>query len=163
MGVVHDHQHRGQRERDGVGGTARLLRDGARWSVLRLDAARVHPRFHAPVSAIIAQAVWSGVLVLSGSLSQLVNYTGFAVMLFSGVAVAAVFVLRHREPDAGRPFRAWGYPFAPAVFVLASAVIVVNEIVRNPRPSLAGLAIIALGVPVYWWMRRSRSVAPESV
>jgi len=136
-----------------------MARDG----LFTAPAARIHPRFHAPVSAILTQAVWSGVLVLSGSLSQLVSYTGFAIILFSGVAVAAVFVLRRREPDAPRPFRAWGYPLAPAVFVLASAVIVVNEIVRNPRPSLAGLAIIALGVPVYWWMRRSRRVAAESV
>lgn len=130
-----------------------MARDG----LFTAPAARVHPRFHAPVSAIITQAVWSGFLVLCGSLSQLVSYTGFAVILFSGIAVAAVFVLRQREPDAGRPFRAWGYPYAPAIFVLASAVIVVNEIVRNPRPSLAGLGVIALGVPVYWWMKRTRT------
>ena len=70
--------------------------------------------------------------MLSGTLSQLVSYTGFAVVLFSGIAVAAVFVLRRREPDAPRPFRAWGYPLAPALFVLASAVMVGNEIWRNP-------------------------------
>lgn len=116
---------------------------------------KVHPRFRAPVSAIATQAVWSGVLVLCGSLSQLVSYTGFAVVLFSGVAVAALFVLRARDGAVPRPFKAWGYPFAPAVFVLASAVMVGNEIWRNPRPSVAGLAIIALGIPLYAWLRRS--------
>lgn len=127
-----------------------MARDG----LFPAPAGRIHPRFRAPVSAIVAQAVWSGVLVLSGSLSQLVSYTGFALVLFSGCAVAAVFVLRRREPDAERPFRAWGYPVAPAVFVLACALMVGNEIWRNPQPSLAGVAIIGLGVPVYLWMRR---------
>ena len=64
------------------------------------SAAHVHPRFHTPGVSIVAQAVWSGILVLSGSASALTNYTGFAVVLFSGVAVAALFVLRRREPDA---------------------------------------------------------------
>jgi APA family basic amino acid/polyamine antiporter len=113
-------------------------------------AERVHPRFRTPAVAIVAQAIWSGILVLSGTLSQLVSYTGFAVILFSAVAVAAVFVLRWRHPDETRPFRAWGYPVAPAVFVLASTVIVANELWRNPGTSAAGLAIIALGLPVYY-------------
>ena len=127
-----------------------MARDG----LFAAPAGRVHPRFRAPTTAIVAQAIWSAILVLSGTLSQLVSYTGFAVILFSAVAVAAVFVLRIREPQAARPFRAWGYPWAPAIFVVASAVIVVNEIVRNPGPSAAGLLIIASGIPVYWWLRR---------
>jgi APA family basic amino acid/polyamine antiporter len=112
-------------------------------------AAHVHPRFRTPVLAITAQAIWSSVLVLSGTLSQLVAYTGFAVVLFSGIAVLAVFVLRHREPDTARPFKAFGYPWAPALFVLASAAMVVNEIWSKPGTSLAGLAIIAAGIPLY--------------
>ena len=76
-------------------------------------------------------------------MSQLVSYTGFAVVLFAGVGVASLFVLRRREPDAPRPFRAWGYPWAPGVFVLASLAMVVNEIIRNGAPALAGLAVIA--------------------
>jgi APA family basic amino acid/polyamine antiporter len=95
--------------------------------------------------------------VLSGTLSSLVNYTGFAVVLFSGIAVVALFVLRRREPHAERPFRAIGYPAAPAVFVLASLAMVGNEIWRNPGPSLGGLAIIAAGIPVYWFFARRRS------
>jgi APA family basic amino acid/polyamine antiporter len=124
-------------------------------------AGRIHPRFHAPTSAILAQAIWSGVLVLSGTLSELVSYTGFAIVLFAGIAVAALFVLRQREPAADRPFRAWGYPWAPGLFVLASLVMVLNEIWRNPRPSAAGIAIIAAGIPVYAWMRRSRPRSSE--
>jgi APA family basic amino acid/polyamine antiporter len=124
-------------------------------------AGRVDPVTRAPVQAIVAQSIWSGILILSGSLAQLVSYTGFALMLFAGTAVAAVFVLRRREPDAPRPFRAWGYPWAPGVFVAAAIVMVVNELWRNPGTSAAGVVIIAAGTPVYLWMRRS-SRAPTT-
>jgi basic amino acid/polyamine antiporter, APA family len=120
-------------------------------------AARVHPRYRTPAVAIVAQAIWSSLLVLSGSADALTRYTGFAVVLFSGVAVAALFVLRFREPSAPRPFRAVGYPAAPAIFVLASLAIVVNALVRDPGPTGAGLAVIAAGVPLYlWFTRRQR-------
>ena len=117
-------------------------------------AARVHPKFRTPVLAIVAQAFWSSMLVLSGTLSELVAYTGFALVLFSGVAVLALFVLRRREPNEHRPFRALGYPIAPAIFVLASLAMVVNEIWNSPRTSLAGLAIIVAGCPLYWFLSR---------
>lgn len=132
-----------------------MARDG----VFAAGAGDIHPRYRAPVRAVIAQALWSGVLVLSGTLSELVSYTGFAVVLFSAIAVAAVFVLRRRHPDALRPFRAWGYPWAPATFVAGSGVMLVNEVWRSPGTSAAGLAIIAAGVPVYWWMRRRKNGA----
>jgi APA family basic amino acid/polyamine antiporter len=118
-------------------------------------AERVHPRFHTPVIAIVAQGIWSSVLVMSGTLSQLVSYTGFGVVLFSGVAVTALFVLRRRQPFAERPFSALGYPWAPALFVLASLVMVANEIWRNGTTAGAGIAVIAAGVPVYFLMRRA--------
>jgi APA family basic amino acid/polyamine antiporter len=130
-----------------------MARDG----VFLKAATAVHPRYHTPVVAILAQAVWSAVLVLSGTLSELVAYTGFAVVLFAGVAVFAVFVLRRREPDAPRPFKALGYPVAPGVFVLASAAMVGNEIWSRPGPALAGLAVIGAGFPLYlFFARRAR-------
>jgi APA family basic amino acid/polyamine antiporter len=117
----------------------------------------VHPRYRTPMLAIAAQAVWSAVLVLSGTLSQLVAYTGFSVVLFSAIAVMALFVLRRRHPGAERPFRALGYPLAPALFVIASLVIVVNEIWNNPGTSFAGLAVIAAGLPLYRALGRHRA------
>jgi APA family basic amino acid/polyamine antiporter len=117
-------------------------------------AAQVHPRWRTPVAAILAQGLWSAVLVLSGTFSQLVSYTGFAIVLFAGIAVAALFVLRWREPAAERPFRAWGYPLAPALFTLMSAVMVVNQINREPGPAAAGLVVIGCGVPIYFLLRR---------
>lgn len=130
-----------------------MARDG-----LFLQAAeKIHPQYRSPAIAIAAQAIWSGVLVLSGTLSQLVAYTGFAVILFSAIAVSAVFVLRWRHPGEARPFRAWGYPFAPGIFVIASFVIVANEIWKNPGTSTAGLAIIGLGIPIYFLFGLRRS------
>jgi APA family basic amino acid/polyamine antiporter len=116
-------------------------------------AGRVHPRFHTPAAAIVAQSIWSSVLVLSGTLSELVSYTGFAVVLFSAVAVVALFILRRRDGHAGRPFSAIGHPWAPALFIIASVVMLANEVWRSPVPTLTGTALILLGVPVYYGIR----------
>jgi len=129
-----------------------MARDG----LFLRSAARVHPRYGTPAVAIVAQGLWSAVLVLTGSFSQLIEYTGFAVVLFSGIAGLALFVLRRRRPTDERPFRAWGYPVAPALFVVASALIVGNAIWRNPGPSGAGVLIILAGLPLYWWVTRRR-------
>jgi APA family basic amino acid/polyamine antiporter len=83
-----------------------------------------------------------------------VNYTGFAIVLFSGMAVVALFVLRVKEPHAPRPFRAWGYPAAPAIYVVASAAILLNALYRRPGPTGAGALIILAGVPLYLFFRR---------
>lgn len=123
-------------------------------------AARVHPRFRTPVAAIVAQSAWSGLLVLAGTFEQLLLYTGFAVVTFAGAAVAALFVLRRRHPAAPRPFRAWGYPVAPGVFVAASAAMAVNAIWREPAATGAGVLLIAAGVPLHLLFRR-RAAAGE--
>ena len=132
----------------------------ARDHLFLASAARVHPRYHTPVVAIVAQGVWTAILIMSGTLAQLVSYTGFAIVLFAGVAVAALFVLRCRQPSGARSFRAWGYPVAPALFVLASFIMVGNEILRNPESSLVGLSVILAGVPVYYlFFKTSRNAA----
>jgi APA family basic amino acid/polyamine antiporter len=117
-------------------------------------AAVVHPTFRTPAVSIAAQAAWASLLVLSGTFGQLVDYTGFAVVLFAGIAVTGLFVLRWRHPTAPRPFSAWGYPVAPGLFVLASFALVVNSVWRNPGPSAAGLLVIAAGIPIYAFFRR---------
>jgi APA family basic amino acid/polyamine antiporter len=129
-----------------------MARDG----VFFPAAARVHPTYKTPVVAIVAQALWATVLVLTGSLDTLGNYVAFAITLFAGTAVAAVFVLRQREPDAPRPFKAVGYPITPAIFVLFSIVMVINAISREPRTSGLGLLVIAAGIPLYFWFTRSK-------
>ncbi len=125
-----------------------MARDG----VFFRRAAEIHPRFRTPSVAIGAQAFWSLLLVLTGSFDQLITYTGFAVVLFSGAAGVALFVLRRRAGEQ-RPVDAWGYPYMPALFVIASALIVVNAILRAPGPTSAGVAIILAGLPLYWMFR----------
>jgi APA family basic amino acid/polyamine antiporter len=117
-------------------------------------ASRVHPKFQTPATSIVAQTAFAILLILTGSLDALANYVGFAITLFLGLAVAAVFVLRAREPEAPRPFKALGYPITPAVFVLASAAIVVNAFYTDLRRTLIGVGIILAGIPLYFWFRR---------
>ena len=126
-----------------------MARDG----VFFPAAARVHPTYKTPATSIAAQALWATVLILTGSLDALGNYVAFAITLFAGIAVAAVFVLRARDPQAPRPFKAVGYPVTPAIFVLFSAVMIVNAIYREPTSSLTGLLVIGAGIPLYLWFR----------
>jgi len=120
------------------------------------SAARVHPKYKTPAASIVAQAVLAIVLILTGSLDSIANYVGFAITLFAGTAVAAVFVLRARDPHAPRPFKALGYPWTPAIFVIASLAIVVNAFFSDPRVTLTGTLIILAGIPLYFFFTRKR-------
>jgi APA family basic amino acid/polyamine antiporter len=135
-----------------------MARDGVFFRRL----AAVHPRYRTPAAAIVAQSIWTSVLVLSAETTQLVNYTGFSITLFLALAVGAVFVLRAREPNAERPFRALGYPVAPAIYVIASAFILVNALWTDPVPIGAGALIIALGIPLYYVFRRRQGPPSHS-
>jgi APA family basic amino acid/polyamine antiporter len=125
-----------------------MARDG----VFLRSAARVHPKYRTPAVAIFAQTGWSALLVLSGTFEQLLTYTGFSVILFSALAVLSLFFVRIRGKDTDT-FRAWGYPWAPAIFCVVSFTIVANTIVSAPGPAFAGLGVIAAGVPIYWWTK----------
>ena len=113
-------------------------------------AARVHPRFRTPRTAILAQALWSCGLVLTGAFGPLLTYTGFAIVLFSGIAVASLFVTRRKFAGERCAFSAWGYPLAPAVFCVASLMIVLSGLREQPLVSFTGLAIISAGIPLFW-------------
>jgi basic amino acid/polyamine antiporter, APA family len=129
-----------------------MARDG----VFFPAAARIHPKYKTPFVSIWAQAAFAIVLVLTGSLDSLGNYVGFAITLFLGVAVAAVFVLRAREPQAPRPFKVVGYPWTPAIYVIVSALIVVNAFYSAPRVTGVGTLIILAGIPLYVFFTRKR-------
>ena len=114
---------------------------------------RAHPRFHTPAFATVVQAIWMSLLCLSGRYDQLYTYATFAVILAYTATGVSLFVFRRREPDRPRPYRCWGYPVVPLLFVLSSLALAVNTVREQPKETLAGLGILALGVPVYFWRR----------
>ena len=108
-----------------------------------------------PVRALFAQAAWASVLVLSGTFDELTDYAIFSILIFVALATASVFVLRKRAPAAGPAYRTWGYPVTPALFLLVAGWLIVNTLQTSPRQAIAGLALMALGLPFYWyWSRR---------
>ena len=116
---------------------------------------QISPRTRVPVRAVIAQGVWSGMLALSGSYDMLTDSAIFALWLFYGLATTSVFVFRRRFPDAPRPYRTWGYPIVPAIFVIVTGWLLVNTLITAPTQTVIGLGLIALGLPVYaYWARR---------
>lgn len=116
--------------------------------------ARVSPRFGTPSLAIALQALWSVLLVMAGGFEQLLNYTGFTILLSSGAAVAGLFVARREELGANP--RLWLQMLAPMAFVLPCAAIVVNTIWGAPKTALMGTLLIAAGLPVFYWSRRRK-------
>ncbi|HLA15190.1 MAG TPA: amino acid permease [Gemmatimonadaceae bacterium] len=111
-----------------------------------------------PVGAILTQSAWSCALVLTGTFEALVTYTGFAIVLFAGAAVFGLFVIRHRTALPVGAYSCWGYPLVPAAFVIASAFMLIATIRFQPRASLAGLTLIAAGIPIFL-ITRARSRA----
>jgi APA family basic amino acid/polyamine antiporter len=118
--------------------------------------AGLHPRYGTPMFAILLQSAWAVVLILFwGTFENLISYVVFTDWIFFGLAAASVFIFRRRLPEAARPYRTTGYPFTPLVFVLLSAWFVLNTFIEKPAQAWAGLAFLALGVPVYHlWRRR---------
>ncbi len=113
-------------------------------------AARVSPRFHSPSVAICLASVLGVIYVLQNDFAQLADKFILGIWPFYALAVAGVFVLRRRRPDLARPYRVWGYPWAPAAFLAASAFMVLNALFTDPRNSGITFAVILAGVPVFW-------------
>jgi len=142
-------------------GTARIPFAMARDGIFFESLARVSRKTHVPVISLIVQAVWAGILTLSGTFDQLTDFAIFAFWLFYGMVAASVFVFRRRNPDAIRPYLTWGYPIVPAIFVLVTIYLIVFTIKNAPVQSLIGLLIIASGLPVYWYFaKRNQRVEP---
>jgi APA family basic amino acid/polyamine antiporter len=118
--------------------------------------AEVHPRHRTPARAILWQGVWSSALCLSGTYGQLFTFVIFAAVLFYALAGASVIVLRARHPEWPRPYRTWGYPFTPLLYVAMCVVVLANTLRSQPVESGIGLGILALGLPAYFHWRRRR-------
>jgi APA family basic amino acid/polyamine antiporter len=117
--------------------------------------AHIHPRFQSPSTSLVVQGLLSTVLLLFLSqFQQHFELAVFAEWLFYMLTATTVFVYRRRHPEFARPYRVWGYPVLPAIFVICAAAVLVSSYASNLGGSLLGTALILLGLPVLWWVRR---------
>src|SRR5437879_6240750 len=120
--------------------------------------AEVHPRFLTPARAILLQlSLAVALLLLGGNFRQLFSLAIFAEWLFYMITGSTVFVFRQREPNAKRPYRVWGYPVVPALFVLASSILLYYTFTDNLRNSAAGSLVILAGIPIFHYFRQRRA------
>ncbi len=124
-------------------------------------AAWCHPAYNTPSNALVLQAGWASVLILSGSFDQLTDMLIFASFIYYGSTAFGVFVLRRKMPDAPRPYRVIGYPVVPALFVLFCASLVVITLYTRPREAFMGLALILAGLPFYFYWNRKNNINKE--
>jgi len=110
-----------------------------------------------PSNSLLWQGIWASVLVLSGTFDQLTDMIIFSVFIFYGATALGVFILRHRIPDVHRPYKVWGYPVVPAVFILFCVGLFFNTIITRPREAAIGLILIFSGIPVYFFLKRKYS------
>lgn len=134
-----------------------MARDG----VLFQWVGAVHPKFRTPHRAIVLQAAWSCVLVATGSYRALFTRVVYTEWIFFGLLAAGLFVMRRRSGYAP-PYRVWGYPVLPALFVVSTAAIVLNQIMAQPRESAGGLLFVLLGLPVYYIWARNPTRSPRA-
>lgn len=115
----------------------------------------VHPKFRTPHVALALQGLWSCFLVLSGTFDTITDYVIFAAWLFYLLGAAGVFILRKKMPNAPRPYKVWGYPYTPIIFVVFSFIFLINSIVNNFHNAMMGLILILMGVPFYIYIKFS--------
>jgi basic amino acid/polyamine antiporter, APA family len=135
---------------------ARVPYAAARDGLFFRSAARVHPAFHTPGVSILMLSAWSAVLVLSGKYEELFDFVIFGSWILYAMATASVFVLRRKRPDLPRPYKTFGYPAVPLLFLAGATVLEISTLWTKPRESIAGIILILLGLPFYFYWR-SRS------
>jgi len=135
---------------------ARVLYAMAKDNMFFASAGRLN-RAQVPGIALVMQGVWASVLALSGSYSELLDYVIFTNLMFYVITVGAVFLMRRTRPHQPRPYRAWGYPYVPAAYMVAAIVLMVDLLIMKPRSTWPGLLIVLSGLPVYAF--RSRRAA----
>ena len=108
-----------------------------------------------PANSLIMQCIWSCLLCFSGTYGDLLNYIMFAVMLFYVLTITGLFILRKKRPDMERPYKAFGYPVIPALYILMAAMVAINMLIYQTSSSLYGLIIILIGIPIYFVFKKS--------
>jgi APA family basic amino acid/polyamine antiporter len=107
---------------------------------------------HVPVNAVLFQGLWASVLALSGSFDTLTDYVIFGSWIFYALVTSSIFIFRRKYPDAERPYKAWGYPVVPVVFLLVAGWLLINTMMTAPKQSFIGIGLIVLGLPVYYYL-----------
>ena len=107
-----------------------------------------------PINGVLFQGVWASVLALSGSFDTLTDYVIFGSWIFYALITSSIFIFRRKYPDAPRPYRAWGYPIVPVIFLLVAGWLLINTLMNTPQQSVTGLLLIILGLPVYYFLTR---------
>jgi APA family basic amino acid/polyamine antiporter len=130
-----------------------MAEDGVFFQAVR----RVDPVHHAPAVSLWVQCLWACVLTLTGRYSDLLDYVIFAVLLFYVLTIVGLFVLRRTRPEMERPYRAWGYPWLPALYIVAGGLIEVLLLIYKPSYTWPGLIVVLLGIPVYFAWRRQKN------
>jgi APA family basic amino acid/polyamine antiporter len=136
--------------------TARVCFAMSRSNMFFKKLGEIHPKFGTPHTSLIAQGVWSCVLVLSGTFDTITDYVIFAAWLFYMLGALGVIVLRKKMPDVPRPYKVWGYPYTPILFVIFSFLFLVNTLISDISNAAMGSLLILLGLPLYFW-RTSRN------
>jgi basic amino acid/polyamine antiporter, APA family len=124
---------------------------------------KLHPKYRTPTAGLMVQAAWTALLCVSGSYGQLLDYIIFAVLVFYILTIVGLFVLRVKEPDALRPYKALGYPILPALYIVMAAWICIVLLRYKPQYTWPGLVIVLLGVPVYFFWSRHSARATDSI
>lgn len=119
----------------------------------------IHPRYRVPTKALTGQAIWAVILCLSGTYQALFEFVVFALVIFFALTALAVIVLRLKQPDRKRPYKAWGYPVLPAFFVVINLLVFLNTVIAQPLKSLVGLIFLVLGIPAFLYWQRKRKAA----
>jgi APA family basic amino acid/polyamine antiporter len=132
---------------------ARVYYAMARDGLFFKSVAKVSPKTHTPVFSLVIQAIWASLLVLSGTYSELLDYVIFAALLFYVLTVCGLFVLRKKRPDLERPYKAWGYPVLPGLYVLMAFLVMLDLLFVKPRFTWPGLIIVLTGAPVYFFWK----------
>jgi APA family basic amino acid/polyamine antiporter len=122
------------------------------------QAETLNPRTHAPVFSLRVQCIWASLLTLSGRYNDLLDYVIFAVLLFYILTIAGLFVLRRTRPEMERPYKAFGYPVLPAIYMLAAGLIEILLLLYKPNYTWPGLIIVLLGLPVYFIWRKKATI-----
>jgi APA family basic amino acid/polyamine antiporter len=134
-----------------------MARDGLFFQNL----AKLSSKTRVPVKALIVQGVWAGILTLSGSFDTLTDYVVFGSWIFYALTTASIFIFRRNLPDAERPYKAFGYPVVPVLFLLVAGWLLLNTLYTTPRQAITGIVLILLGLPVYYYLSRQNNVVPE--